>query len=144
MHGITSIDQYKSLLGSEMIERIKKKAERLRGRHVVHVNSTYSGGGVAELLSSLTLLMNDVGIKTGWRVLHGSADFFSVTKKFHNALQGAPIHLTSCKKKIYEDVIFENSVRNHLDHDIVIIHDPQALAMIAHYKKRDHGYGAAM
>jgi trehalose synthase len=135
-HGITSIDQYKPLLGSKMIERIKKKANRLRGRHVVHVSSTYYGGGVAELLSSLTLLMNDVGIKTGWRVLHGSADFFSVTKKFHNALQGAPLHLTGRKKRIYEDVIFENSVRNHLDHDIVIIHDPQALAMIAHYEKR--------
>jgi trehalose synthase len=136
MNAITSIDQYKPLLGSEMIERIKMKANKLRGRHVVHVSSTYYGGGVAELLSSLTLLMNDVGIKTGWRVLQGSADFFSVTKKIHNALQGAPLRLTSRKKMIYEAVVFENSVRNHLDHDIVIAHDPQVLPMIAHYKKR--------
>lgn len=38
--------------------------------------------------------------------------------------------------EIYEDVMYENSVRNHLDHDIVIVHDPQPLPMIRHYRKR--------
>jgi trehalose synthase len=37
--------------------------------------------------------------------------------------------------KLYEEVIYENSIRNHLDHDIVIIHDPQPLPMINHYRK---------
>ena len=104
--------------------------------HVTHVNSTYYGGGVAELLGSLTLLMNSVGIKTGWRVIQGSPDFFSVTKKFHNAIQGDEINLSDLKKDIYEDVVYENVVRNHLDHDRVIIHDPQPLPMIRHYHKR--------
>jgi trehalose synthase len=136
-HQITSLRQYQRILGKGTIERIQKKADQLRGKHVIHISSTYYGGGVAELLYSLSLLMNDVGIKTGWRVLHGSSDFFSITKKFHNALQGADIRLTSRKKRIYEGVIFENSVRNHLDdYDFVVIHDPQALAMVEHYQKR--------
>jgi len=101
------------------------------------VNSTYYGGGVAELLGSLTLLLNSIGIKTGWRVIQGSPDFFSVTKKFHNAIQGDEINLTQLKKDIYESVVYENVVRNHLDHDRVIIHDPQPLPMIEHYRK--HG-----
>lgn len=33
-------------------------------------------------------------------------------------------------------MIYENAVRNHLDHDMVIIHDPQPLPMIGHYKKK--------
>ena len=42
---------------------------------MVNFNSTYYGGGVAEILSSLSLLMSSVGIKTGWRIIQGAADF---------------------------------------------------------------------
>ena len=87
---------------------------------VVHINSTYYGGGVAEILSSLALLMNSVGIRAGWRVIQGRPDFFSITKKMHNALQGGSINLTDLKMETYEEVIFENTVRNHLDQDFVI------------------------
>jgi trehalose synthase len=79
--------------------------------------------------------MNSLGIKTGWRVIQGSPDFFSITKKMHNALQGDMIGLTERKMQIYEDVIYENVVRNHLHHDIVVVHDPQPLAMIRHHRK---------
>jgi len=133
---VAEFQDYESLVGSETIERIQTKAEKLKDLHVVNVNSTYYGGGVAELLSSLTLLMNSVGIKTGWRAIQGSPDFFSITKKIHNALHGADINLSPRKKEIYQQVIFENVIRNHLDHDLVIVHDPQPLPMIDHYKKR--------
>ena len=134
---IAKLDDYEEFVGQETIARIKEKAEPLRGLHVANVNSTYYGGGVAELLSSFTLLMNDVGIKTGWRVIQGAPDFFSISKKMHNALQGGEIHLTDRKKEIYEEVVYQNAVRNHLDnHDIIIIHDPQPLPMIDYYKKR--------
>jgi trehalose synthase len=53
----------------------------------------------------------------------------------HNALQGADINLSDRKKELYEEVVYENSVRNHLEHDMVIVHDPQPLPMIEHYKK---------
>jgi trehalose synthase len=80
--------------------------------------------------------MNSVGIKTGWRTIQGSPDFFSITKKMHNALQGGSINLSKLKKEIYESVVYENSVRNHLEHDVVIIHDPQPLPIIQHYRKK--------
>jgi trehalose synthase len=130
------IDDYEPLVGEKTIARIREKAKPLQGLHVAHVNSTYYGGGVAELLSSLTLLMNSVGIRTGWRIIQGAPDFFSVTKKMHNALQGDMINFSELKKEIYEDVTYENAVRNHLDHDIVLIHDPQPLMMIHHYAKK--------
>lgn len=133
---INQLDRYEPIVGKETVGRIRDKALALSGLHIAHVNSTYYGGGVAELLSSLTLLMNSLGIKTGWRVIQGAPDFFSVTKKMHNALQGGEINLTDRKKKIYQDVIYQNVLRNHIDHDMVFIHDPQPLAMIEHYKKR--------
>lgn len=133
-HRVT-LEDYEPFIGAEAADRIQKKAEAHKDLHVVNVNSTYYGGGVAELLSSLTLLFNCVGIKTGWRVIQGSPDFFSVTKKMHNALQGNDIRLTEQKKEIFENVVYENALRNHLDHDMVIIHDPQPLPVIEHYRK---------
>lgn len=136
LHKLINIEHYEPLIGAEAVDRIYRKAQQLKDCHVVHINSTFYGGGVAELLSSFTLLMNSLGIKTGWRVIQGSPDFFSITKKMHNALQGGEINLSDLKMQIYEEVILENAVRNHLDHDIVIIHDPQPLPMVNHYRKR--------
>jgi trehalose synthase len=136
-HRIVQLEDYQPFVGIETLERIGEKAKALRDLHVVNINSTYYGGGVSQLLSSLTLLMNSVGIKTGWRAIHGPPDFFSVTKKIHNALQGGKLNLTERKMQLYEDVIYENTVRNHLEHDVVIVHDPQPLPMINHYRKKN-------
>jgi len=133
---IVKVEDYEPFIGAKKVEKILKKAEKVKDLHVVHLNSTYYGGGVAELLSSLTLLLNSLGIKTGWRVIQGSPDFFSITKKMHNALQGGKINLTKRKMQIYEEVIFENAIRNHLDHDMVIVNDPQPLPMINHYRRK--------
>jgi trehalose synthase len=133
---LVSVEDYEPLVGPESIERLLRKAARLSDLHIVNVSSTYYGGGVAELLSSMTLLMNRAGIHTGWRIIQGRPDFFSVTKKMHNALQGAELELTEQKVRIYEEVAYENAVRVHLDHDLVIVHDPQPLPMIRHYKKK--------
>jgi trehalose synthase len=133
---VIQVEDYEPFIGPKTIDRIRKKAKTLQYLHVANVNATYYGGGVAELLTSLTLLMNSVGIKTGWRVIQGAPDFFTITKKMHNALQGGEINLSDRKMEIYEEVIYENAIRNHLEnHNMVIIHDPQPLPMINHYKK---------
>ena len=132
---ITQIDDYEPLVGAEVVERIRDKAAKLKGLRVANFNSTYYGGGVAETISSLTLLMNSLRLRTEWRVIQGRPDFFSITKKMHNALQGAEIDLSKIKKEIFEQVIYENSLRNFLDHDFIIVHDPQPLPLIQHYEK---------
>ena len=138
IHGhLMHIQDYEPLIGAEAVDRIQRKADALNGLHVAHVNSTYYGGGVAELLDSLTLLMNSIGIKAGWRVIQGAPDFFGITKKMHNALQGGELNMTDMKLEIYEGIIHENAIRNHLDHhDIVVVHDPQPLPLITHYKRK--------
>ncbi|MBN2105144.1 glycosyltransferase [bacterium] len=133
---LKTIDDYESITGSEALNRIRMKAKPLEKRNVVHVNSTYYGGGVAEILSVLTLLMNSLGIKTEWRLIQGSPDFFGITKKMHNALQGRPNEINEMEKRIYESTIYENSVRKKLDHDFVVIHDPQPLPLIHYFEKK--------
>ena len=128
---LVHVEDYEPLIGAEAVDRILEKAEALQPLRVAHVNSTFYGGGVAELLDPLTLLMNSCGLRTEWHVIQGAPDFFSITKKMHNALQGASINLTELKKEIYEDIAFKNSVRIRLRHlDRVVIHDPQPLPMI--------------
>jgi len=133
---LVTVEDYEPLVGAATVERLLKKIDALRDVHIVNINSTYYGGGVAEILSSLTLLMNASGIKTGWRVIQGRPDFFSITKKMHNALQGGDINLTDLKMRIYEEVAFENAARLHLDHDLVIVHDPQPLPLIRYFRKK--------
>src|SRR5205085_10855509 len=99
---IPHIEDYEPLIGVEDVARIRQKGQKLKGLRVANFNSTYYGGGVAEMLSSMTLLMNSLGLRTEWRVIQGTPDFFSITKKNHNALQGGEIDLTSIKREIFE------------------------------------------
>ena len=80
---VTQIEDYEPLVGTEVIQRIRDKSAKLTGLRVANFNSTYCGGGVAEIISSLTLLMNSLGLRTEWRVIQGRPDFFSITKKMH-------------------------------------------------------------
>lgn len=130
------LEDFRRIVPDTTLAEIYKRARGLYNKHIIHVNATYQGGGVAEILYSLVLLMNDVGIDAGWRILHGSQEFFEITKSFHNALQGAKINLTDRKKKVYLDVNETFSRFTHLDHDCVVIHDPQPLTMIRSYRKR--------
>ena len=130
------LEDFRHIVPDETLAEIYARARKLYGKHIIHLNATYQGGGVAEILYSLVMLMNDVGIDAGWRILHGSQEFFEITKSFHNALQGAKLNLSERKKRTYVQVN-ENFARfTHLDHDCVIVHDPQPLALIRSYKKR--------
>jgi len=132
--GLHALEQYEPLIGSAATERILKKADRVRGAHIVHISSTFYGGGVTEILTPLTLMSNAAGIETGWRLLQGTPSFFGCTKKLHNALQGEAIAFSADETAIYEQVVYENAVRLHLqDCDAVIVHDPQPLPLIGHF-----------
>jgi hypothetical protein len=77
-----------------MIERVRvvqqHAGELLAGRTVWMVNFTAWGGGVAQLLRTLLPYWKGAGIDVRWVVLLGSGEFFRVTKRFHNHLQGQP------------------------------------------------------
>ena len=128
------LDDYLSIVGEEKIYDIREVSKNLENARVLHINSTAYGGGVAEILHSLVPLMRDVGLEVEWRVIEGNKRFFNITKKFHNALQGANIPLTEEMKKIYLE---QNRLNANLfkgKYDFVVIHDPQPAAMISYLK----------
>ncbi|PTL81149.1 glycosyl transferase family 1 [Vitiosangium sp. GDMCC 1.1324] len=135
-HSVVTVQDYEPFIGRRAVDRILNKGRRLSDRSVAHINSTYYGGGVAEMLSSLTLLMRSLGLAAEWRAIQGPPDFFNITKKMHNALQGESIQLTDIKKEIYEEVAFQNALRNRFDHDYVVVHDPQPLPLVQYSHKR--------
>ncbi len=126
---------YIKIIGRKNFDNLREKVDRLSGKHLVCISSTYNGGGVAEILDSAITFLNQMGLEVGWRIFHGSPDFFTVTKKFHNALQGEKINLSEQKKRIYYDVNRRFSIITHIEHDLVMVHDPQPLPLIDFYHK---------
>lgn len=132
------LQDYESVVGAEVIERIREAAKPLRGARVVHINATAYGGGVAEILQTLVPLMRDVGLDAEWQVIVGENQFFTVTKAFHNALQGHSIDLTNEDREMF---LRNNELNARLfegEYDYVIVHDPQPAALL-HYHGREGG-----
>lgn len=131
------IEDYREIVGDEIITEIFHKSRKLYGKSILHVNSTYQGGGVAAILDKLVPLMSDLGLEVEWKILHGSHDFFTITKKFHNALQGEDINFSQLKRSTYTGTNEKFSTYSRIDHDAVIIHDPQPLPLLRYFKKRE-------
>lgn len=135
-----SLDQYKTVVGEEIIYELAQMARVLKGKRILHINSTKSGGGVAEILLTMTHLTSALGIEASWEVIHGNASFYECTKQFHNSLQGSKNHtLNASLFKIYEDVNKENALhlKSQIENaDIVFIHDPQPAALIQSFPNR--------
>ena len=129
------LSDYRHIVGDAVISEIYQKAKRLYNKRILHINSTFIGGGGAEILNSLAPLMNSAGLDADWRVLHGNTDLFNITKQFHNALQGDQIELTEDMKKIYIQASEDFAAYALIDHDAIIVHDPQPLPLIDFYKK---------
>lgn len=123
-----TLADYEPIIGTVATSRIRQLAADLKGASVVHINSTREGGGVAEILSWMIPLMNDIGLEASWEVIEGTPDFFRTTKAFHNGLQGNEVGLSRPMIDAYEATVSANAdrLRPILENaDFVIVHDPQ-------------------
>jgi len=131
------LKNYRKVVGKKVINRIYSEAEPLIGKKIVNINSTSTGGGVAELLDSLIPLFRSAGVDAVWEVIHAPKEFFVVTKKIHNALQGEKISFSYKEKKLYLKWNEINSKLIELNQpDMVVTHDPQPLPLINFFKKK--------
>ena len=140
--GPRSPGQFEPIVGPERMARFLDAAHRLRtrmaGRVVWNVNSTATGGGVAELLRSLIAYTRGAGIDTRWIAIDGPREFFVLTKRIHHALHGQPgdgSDLGDGEQLLYEEVLHENAmelVAVIRPEDIVLLHDPQTAGLIPH------------
>jgi trehalose synthase len=125
-----SIRDYGAIVGEDTIDELFALAERLEHRSMLHVNSTAVGGGVAEILSRFMPLLKELGLDVRWDVIRGGRDFFTITKNFHNALQGNPFEFSPDMLETYIKNNRMNAEEIDFDKDVIIIHDPQPAALI--------------
>jgi len=131
--GQKSLGDYATIATRGLMDEIRRLAEPLAGRRVVHLSATAFGGGVAEINYALVPLMKDAGLDVEWRIIGGADEFFGVTKAIHNALQGGPDGLTGEQQEIFRRYNALNADDFEDDYDFVIVHDPQPAAMVEHF-----------
>jgi trehalose synthase len=120
---------YASIVGRALAEEIRERAERLKGKRILHVSATAFGGGVSEILYTLVPLMIDVGLHCEWHVIYGREEFFNATKVMHNALQGNPQDLTDEQWDTWRRYNDINARELSEGWDVCIVHDPQPAAL---------------
>ncbi len=132
--GTKPLSDYATIGGRGLMAEIQRLAGPLEGKRVCHLSATAFGGGVAEINYTLIPLMKSAGLETDWRIIKGKDEFFDVTKKIHNALQGSPLGLTDEEVRIFQQYNAANAKEfDDSEYDVVIVHDPQPVAMIDHF-----------
>src|SRR5213592_5329236 len=135
--GHKSLADYASLASRGLMSEIRRLAEPLQGKRVVHLSATAFGGGVAEINYALVPLMADVGLDVELRIIQGDDEFFGVTKTIHNALQGDPQGLSREQEATFQRYNALNAQQFDDDYDYVIVHDPQPAAMVDQFPDSD-------
>ncbi len=134
-----NFENYKPFISEAIKFEIKQNASLLRGKKIIHINSTAQGGGVAEILHSLIPIEKSLGLDVDWLVFSNfknQEQFFEITKKMHNSLQGSSVSLSSEEKKLYCQVnhILADEISS-ISSDLLVIHDPQPCALISDFNE---------
>jgi trehalose synthase len=124
------VDEYAAMLGEPLVAELRTLAARLQGRTVQMVNSTAVGGGVAEILTRLVPILQELGLAIRWDVITGGNDFFEITKAFHNALHGGPFDMPPESFEVFLAYNEQNLARLQMEGELTIIHDPQPVALV--------------
>jgi trehalose synthase len=134
------LERFAEVLNPDEYARVLHDAKEgqliFTGRTVWNVNSTATGGGVAEMLQSLVPYARSAGIDARWTVIQGDSEFFRITKRIHNQLHGSPGDggmLDAEARAHYEAVLAINGARlaeRVTKRDLVILHDPQTAGLV--------------
>lgn len=127
---MVNIDDYTPIAGESTMLELRLLAEKLNGKTMQHINSTAVGGGVAEILSRMIPLLNQLGVKAKWDVIKGDERFFNITKKMHNALHGVNVAFSKGDFDYFTEVNRHNAESMDLGGDMVLIHDPQPVILV--------------
>lgn len=134
------LDRLEPVIGSDRLQQLGGVAKKMRdefdGRTVWNVNSTATGGGVAEMLQVLLAYIRGADLDARWLVIKGDPAFYAITKRLHNGLHGAvgdqgPLGVR--EQEHYARISEANAEELHAQvraGDVVILHDPQTAGLV--------------
>lgn len=131
---MAGIEEYLPIVGESVIADLRLISQRLKGNVVQHINSTYSGGGVAEILNRMIPLFRELGVDAKWDVISGNEKFYGVTKKFHNMLHGKTDSISKEEFDIFLETGEKNKSELPIYGDVVFVHDPQPITLVENRK----------
>ena len=130
--GKKKFSDYKQFISKSELKSLQAISRQLRGKKIIHINSTNHGGGVAEMLQSIIPLFNSLNVSSDWYTFNAPNRFFEITKQIHNGLQGGAMFLSLADKKYYLKINRQLAQEiGKLKADILVAHDPQPLAAIS-------------
>jgi trehalose synthase len=143
--GELPVDRLGEVLPAERLERFRETAAKasvmLQGRVVWNVNSTATGGGVAEMLQSLLAYVRGAGVDARWMVVGADPEFFATTKRLHNMLHGQPGAPISLDERAHYERVLAGNLAELQElvgpNDLVVLHDPQPAGLLPGLRARD-------
>jgi len=137
-HHLAWLGDYIPLIGEDAVRRMAAKADAVASCKVSFINSTKHGGGVVEIMRSLTPLLCGLGIHADWTAITGQPAFFDVTKNIHNLLQGKEGDLSPEQFDNYISTVDAQAGLVDELKDIIFVHDPQPLPLIRNKTLEQH------
>ncbi|HKO30035.1 MAG TPA: glycosyltransferase [Nitrospiraceae bacterium] len=128
------LDDYRDSATKGTVDFLYRLSDLVKGRSFLHVNAVRYGGGMAEILRRLVPMLTSLGVEARWEVLAGDQEFFDVTKRIGNALQGQEQSFTEQMSQAYLKINNRNAQVLNLDADLVMVHDHEPAALIEHRK----------
>lgn len=123
---------YRGFIDYEIYDEILQLARGMRGIRVLHINSTATRGGIAEILGSEIPLLKDIGVVADWQIFDLPINVYAITKYIHNGLQGSDKQLDRVGWERYET--FNKELAKYIkpdDWDVIFIHDSQPAALLS-------------
>ncbi len=128
------LEEYREFAPKGVVDFLYRLSELVKGRRFLQVSSVRFGGGSAEVLRRTVPIMKSLGIDANWEVIAGVQEFFDVTKRLNNALQGQGQEPTEDMYSVYSQVNKRNAQALNLEADLIMVHDPQPAALVEHKK----------
>lgn len=129
-----ALDDLRDAAGDAAISELRALARPIEGLRVLNLSVTGFGTGTAELLNSSVPLMNDLGLDAKWQVVRASEEAAQVGRAMYQALGGVPVQWTREMTEIWLRCAEMNAGLLTDPFDVVIVHDPQPLAMRSYAK----------
>ena len=134
MHGTLALshrvlNDLKDVVGEEELDRLRDLARPIEGLRVLNLSVTRFGTGTADLLDSAVPLLTDLGVDAHWQILRTSEHDVAIQRAMYRALGGIYVAWTREMTDTWLSHAEMNAQLLTDSYDVVIVHDPQPLAL---------------